>query len=101
MNRKYQVILPDWLEDYIKFLVERYELNFSEVIRLQICYSILCLMEKIYPDFKPGLTVEDIAMIPTDYPKEQDREELLRRLSKIYFETRKAVEYRFEQEKKN
>jgi hypothetical protein len=98
MNRKYQVILPDWLEDYIKFLVDRYELNFSEVIRLQICHSVLCLMEKIYPEFKSNLSIEDIAMIPKDYPKTQDREELLRRLSKIYFETRKAVEYRLEKE---
>ncbi len=101
MNRKYQVILPDWLEDYIKFLVDKYELNFSEVIRLQICYSVLCLMEKLYPEFKPGLTVEDITTIPNAYPVEQDREDLLRRLSKIYFETRKAVEYRLEKEQKN
>lgn len=98
MNRKYQVILPDWLEDYVKFLVERYELNFSEVIRLQICYSILCLIEKIYPEFKIDLSVEDITTIPREYPKGQDREDLLRRLSKIYFETRKAVEYRLEKE---
>lgn len=98
MNRKYQVILPDWLEDYIKFLVDKYELNFSEVIRLQICYSVLCLMEKIYPEFESGLSVNDIATIPHEYPESQDREDLLRRLSKIYFETRKAVEYRLEKE---
>ena len=97
MPKKFQVVLPDWLEDYIQHLVERYELNFSEILRLEICISILSLIQKLHPEFEPGVGLEEIAKFIQDYdPKKIERDQFLRFLSKMYFETRKAVEYRIE-----
>lgn len=100
MPKKFQVVLPDWLEDYVQYLVERYDLNFSEILRLEICISILSLIRELYPEFKPGVSLEDISEFIKNYdPKKIKREQFLRFLSKLYFETRKAVEYRIDKEK--
>lgn len=93
--QKYQVLIPDWLEGYIKGLAERLDLSFSEIIRAEICYSILCHVIHFFPDYKPGITPADILdLIQSQFGKELEREETHKALSKIYFETRKAIEYR-------
>lgn len=99
MLKRYQVLLPDWLEDNIKLFADRYDLSFSEVIRAKICVAILAAMPKVYPEYEPGLTLEEIMnmFIGTNAVK-MEREEVHRMLSKIYFEARKAVEYRMAKE---
>ena len=49
MLKRYQVLLPDWLEDYIKIGVKSYGFSFSELIRLEICLSILTQIPAIHP----------------------------------------------------
>lgn len=101
MLKRYQVLLPDWLEDYIKYLVDKYNLSFSEVIRTEICTSIIYKISKLYPNYKLGLMPEEILdMDKKDDQKNMERGEGHRMLSKIYFETRKATEHRFNEEKK-
>lgn len=101
MLKRYQVLLPDWLEDYIKYLVDRFDLSFSEVIRMQICIAILNMVERIYPEFKLGITPDDIIKhIRQNLKQELDQDARHKVMSKIYFETRKAAEYRIAQEKK-
>ncbi len=100
MLKKYQVLLYEWLEEHIKYLADRYGLSFSEMIRGQICISTLTAMGYLYPEYKPDITVSVIL----EKFKEQDknvltREDMQRALSKIYFETRKAIEYWKEREK--
>ncbi len=98
--KRYQVLLPDWLEDDIKHFVKKYKISFSEAIRAEICASILATVPKQFPEYKPGLTHEDmIAMIKKMANEKRTREEIRRLLSKVYFEARKAAEYRFAKEK--
>jgi len=102
MLKRYQVLLPDWMEDYIKFLVEKYDLSFSEIIRAELCFSFLNTIIKLCPEYKPGITPEDIVeSVRLDGGDELKREDLHRLFSKMYFETRKAVEYRLNKEKKS
>lgn len=101
MLKRYQVLLPDWLEDYIKHLVEKYDMSFSEVIRAEICYSILSGVASVYPDYKLGITIQEITKLSKNYNQDKmERDEMHRILSKIYFETRKAVEFRLAEDKK-
>ena len=99
MLKRYQVLLPEWLEDNIKFFADRFDLSFSEVIRAEICVAILSAIPKLYPEYKPGLTHEEIMnmLLETNAVK-MEREETHRILSRIYFEARKAVEYRMAKE---
>jgi hypothetical protein len=99
--KRYQVLLPDWLEDYVKLLVGKYDLSFSEVIRAMVCNWILVTVPSLYPELKLGITPKDIhELIKTEAQDGMKREDVHRMLSKIYFESRKAVEYRMTQEKK-
>ncbi len=101
MLKRYQVLLPDWLEDYVKLLVDKYDLSFSEVIRTMICNWILASVPDIYPEFKPGLSPKDIhELVKSEAQENMKREDVHRMLSKIYFESRKAAEYRMSHEKK-
>ena len=101
MLKRYQVLLPDWLEDYIKFLVDKYDLSFSEILRAEICFSILCSVTHLFPEYKPDLKKENmLAHLETSVGNDITREDMHRMLSRIYFETRKAVEYRLAKEKK-
>jgi hypothetical protein len=100
MLKRYQVLLPDWLGDYIKTLVDRYDLSFSEVIRVEVCLSILSVVTNMFPEYKPGIKPNEIYdLIKKQAEKEMERDEAYRILSNIYFETRKAIEYRSSKEK--
>ena len=101
MLKRYQVLLPDWLEDYVKLLVDKYDLSFSEIIRATMCNWILASVPNIYPELKLGITPKDIIeMVKAEAQDNMKREDMHRMLSKIYFEARKAAEYRIAQEKK-
>lgn len=93
MLKRYQVLLPDWLENYIIQIAESFDLSFSEIIRLELCFSILSSTKSFYPKYKMGITPKEI-LESAFSQKEGKEEEKHRFMSKIYFETRKAVEYR-------
>lgn len=95
MLKRYQVLLPDWLEEYIKMGVEAYGFSFSELIRLEVCFSILTQIPILHPEYKPGLNIKEIFgainQAATEIP---DKKKYASVVSQIYFETRKAIEYR-------
>ena len=95
MMKRYQVLIPDWMEDYLKVAVDRYDFTFSEVIRGMLSIAMLCITKAIQPEYKPGIDMEKILKGLTEAPNfEFEGAELHDLLSKLYFETRKAVEYR-------
>ena len=58
-------------------------------------------MPLLYPEFNPEIDAKKISeLIEKKIADEIDQDEVHRYMSKIYFEARKAVEYRFAQEKK-
>jgi len=101
MLKRYQVLLPEWLEEYVKIMANKHDLSFSEIIRAELCFSVLSVINHLYPEYKPGLNLEEILnKIKFEIP-DAEREDIHRIISKIYFETRKAVEYRMNKEKKS
>ena len=94
MLKRYQVLLPDWLENYIIQIAELFDLSFSEIIRLELCFSILSSTKSFYPKYKMGITPKEILESAHGQKEAKEEEEKHRFMSKIYFETRKAVEYR-------
>ena len=99
MLKRYQVLLPDWLEDYIIFFSEKYGLSLSELIRAEICISILASVPNAFPDYKSDLSFEGIHKIMDEIEQNGlSKAEVHRVLSALYFEARKAAEFRFEKE---
>jgi len=95
MLKRYQVLLPDWLEDYLKWGVKQTGLSFSEIIRLEICFSVLAMIEELHPEYKPNLSMKDIISMAKSFNKSKlKKEDISRFASNVYFETRKAIEHR-------
>ena len=94
MLKRYQVLLPDWLENYFRIGVDAYGYSFSEIIRLQICFAVLAQIPAIHPEYKPNINLQDILIAINQATKENaDKKTYDRLVSKIYFETRKAIEH--------
>jgi len=101
MLKRYQVLLPDWLEEYLKFLVDQYDTSFSEALRVELCIAVLCMVPRLFPEYKTGTTADEIAKcVNQNQEQEMDQDERHRNLSKIYFEARKAIEFRLKKETK-
>ncbi len=97
--KKYQVFIPEWLDDYIKHAAEYYDLSISEILRLELCFGALCAVTSLYSEYKPEISVNDFMENLRQHQKGKlEREDLLRLCSKVYFETRKAIEYRYKKE---
>ena len=102
VQKRYQVLIPDWLEEYIKWGVKKYKLSFSELIRLEICQAVISYISELYPEYNAGHSRKDFLKILNSYEKKQlKRENLDKIISRIYFEARKAIEYRFLKEKES
>ena len=104
MLKRYQVLINEWLADHIKDITEKYDVSFSEAIRLTLCVEFGRHIAKRYPKYKYGITEEEIARMSIPSEKSMGKQELEKRhkfISKVYFEARKAIEYAREQEKKS
>jgi len=100
LNTKYQVLLEKWMADYIEFLTKKYDLSTSSVIRAHICLATVCIMPLLYPEYKVNSVKEGMA----EYAKKvsnriQEDTDVHEILSKITYEARKAIEFRFSKEK--
>jgi len=101
MLHRYQVLLTDWQADHIKTLSNKYDVSFSEAIRILLCLQIIEVDSISYPKLKAEVPKHSIASIV----KKRNRgtfesEELHKVFSKIYFEARKISEKWTELEKK-
>lgn len=102
MLKRYQVMLTDWQEEYIKFLAERHDLNFSEIIRLMLCLETMLVTKLLYPEYKISFPLKEILSKADEIvsQKKRNKEGARLILSKFYFEARKATEYRLSKEKR-
>ena len=100
LNKKYQVLISKWMEDYLKFICERYDLNFSSAIRVHMCLGFIYSLSSIEPNYKIDLPKDQLLKLSKKASKDElSEEEIHQFLSKIVFEARKAVEYRLSKEK--
>ena len=48
MLKRHQILLNDWLVEYIKNCSDRYDISFSEVIRLTLCVEMGLLIYEFW-----------------------------------------------------
>ncbi len=95
MLKRCQILLEDWQEEYLKNVSERYDLSFSEVIRIGLSEALLYIISLLQPEHKSKLTEKQfrdmiIKLGKNDIPA-YERHKII---GTIYFEARKATEYR-------
>lgn len=94
MLKRYQVLLEDWMEDYVKFIAEKYDLSSSAAIRVHLSLSILYVISILHPEYEPVLSDKELQEVSKKAAEnELDEAEVHKMLSKVLFESRKAVEY--------
>jgi len=102
MLKRYQVLLNDWLADYIKLLTEKYDASFSEVIRLSLCMEYAYTISLGNPGFKTKLNhKKTINKLNRLIKTKKFAEENHKIISQTYFEARKAVEFALEKTKQS
>ncbi len=95
MLLRQQVLIEDWLVEYLKFLSERYDLSFSEVVRIALCAQFNEMVTLLYPKIKSRIDKKKfLRLLQVSDKNKQSREELHKFISKIYFEARKTIEVR-------
>lgn len=97
MLKRYQVLLSDWQAEYAKFVAERYDMSFSEVLRM--CLSVFAIeaVGLLHPTYKSKFDTRKFVAAAKGLKKESlDAAKMHTYLSQLYFEGRKAVEYRIE-----
>jgi predicted DNA-binding protein YlxM (UPF0122 family) len=100
MLKRYQVLLTDWQEEYVKFLVEKYDLSFSEVIRILIVLEAIMITGHLHPEYKTGISMKKLAVeLKKMANPNRNEAEMYKLISAGYFEARKAIEYRMSKEK--
>ena len=102
MLKRYQILLNDWLMDYIKLLSEKYDASFSEVIRLSLCYEYMHTIALRHPEYKMKLShkkiIEHLEKLIETKRFEEKQHKII---SETYFEARKAIEFALGKEKKS
>lgn len=95
MLKRCQVLLEDWQLEYIKNAAERYDYSLSEVLRIFLSEGFLCVITALHPEYKPNITKKYfVEMARKAANHNTSLEEKHKSISKIYFEARKAAEYR-------
>lgn len=95
MLKRCQILLEDWQEEYIRDVAERYDQSFSEVVRIVLSEGFLHIISLLHPEYKSKLTGKHLTeMTKKAGNSNTPEEERHKSIGKLYFETRKAVEYR-------
>jgi hypothetical protein len=95
MYKRCQILLTDWLQDYVKDAMELNDLSFSEMVRIILSEGILHTVTLLYPSYKAGITKQDLAKwIKKGADPKTTSAEKHQLIAKLYFEARKAAEYR-------
>ena len=96
----YQVLLPKWLEKHVKHRADELDLSYSEVLRVQVCVAIISFHTVQFPEYKTSMTVEHISQIVKKVAdKKIEKKEFQEFASDLYYETRKALEYRYSEDR--
>ena len=94
MLRRCQVLLTDWLEEHMKLIAKRADISFSEMIRIMLCYGVLRTAPEVFPECKTKVDkklLTNLTREATNLKTQLERKYQL--ASRLYFETRKLIEY--------
>jgi len=95
MLKRNQVLLNSWIVDHAKAIAKKYDVSFSEVIRLLVCLQACAHIKMCYPEYNYKVKSSDLSRVisATNKKGNLDPEEFHKFFSDIYFESRKAMEF--------
>ncbi len=98
MLKRYQILLDEWLADFLKERAELHDISFSEAIRLGLCIYYGSMISEMYPEYKFDFSPKKLVPMMKKNSDMNSSEEIMSKvISDIYYETRKAMDYYREQ----
>ncbi|MFA5096001.1 MAG: hypothetical protein WC478_01530 [Candidatus Omnitrophota bacterium] len=95
MLKRHQVLLEDWQVEYMKAIAEFYDISLSESLRMLISLGTLNIVNMANPEYKMGVSLKYIEQgIKRFGAPSSTRDKKFTDLSQLYFEARKAADYR-------
>ena len=95
MLKRHQVLLEDWQIDYLKFISKHYDVSLSESIRSLLCVSIIQIISEWYPNYKNAASLKRIVdCLKKALNGKINKAEFHELMGELYFEARKAMEFR-------
>lgn len=102
MLKRHQVLLEDFIVDYARHNAQKYDISFSEAIRLALCIQYGNWISEKYPKYKFPFAPKKLKeREPNTYGSKRDLLKHHKLMSDIYYEARKAIEYALAREKKS
>jgi len=99
MLKREQVLLTDWLSDWFHYNAKKYDISYSELLRICLCLQIGEWVKKKYPKYKFNFSQLEMTKEFKAFTETKHSEEGLHKsFSKLYFEARKAVDFLVSQE---
>jgi len=99
--KRFQVLLIDWQEEYIRYISKKHNYSFSETLRIILSEGMLYIIPLLSPEYRSVITKKDLSKLIKKVAKTNSTEaERHKFISTVYFEARKAVEYRLGKAKK-
>lgn len=94
MLKRYQVILNDWQAEHYKEVSKKYDVSFSEMVRMALCLDIIYATQLSFPKYRAKLNDKLLkkAIKTRSITQAMTIEQFHAFLSKVYFEARKATE---------
>ena len=94
MLKRQQILLADWQVEHFKIISQKYDVSFSEMIRMALCMDIMFATKVAFPDHKWSVNVKMLeeTIKKRDIVGNIGEEKFHSFLSKLYFEARKATE---------
>jgi hypothetical protein len=101
MLKRHQVLLEDWQIQYLQAVAEAHDISVSEALRVIFSMGTICAVEAIHPEYKSAVPLLEIAkMMKKTNQRPFSMDYVHKMISTIYFEARKAVEFRIPRLKK-
>ncbi|MDD4908844.1 MAG: hypothetical protein PHJ00_07280 [Candidatus Omnitrophica bacterium] len=95
MLKRHQVLLEDWQVEYMKAIAKFYDISLSESLRMLISLGTLNIVNMVNPEYKMGVSLKEIEQgIKRFGTPSSTRDKKFTDLSQLYFEARKAADYR-------
>ena len=102
MRRREQVLLTNWLSEWFHYCAKKYDMSYSELIRITLCLQIRDWIKRQYPKYKFNFSQNQLTKELNRLVKGEGSESKVHEyLSTLYFEARKAIDFLMAQEPKN
>ncbi|MFH1995467.1 MAG: hypothetical protein ABIJ27_00540 [Candidatus Omnitrophota bacterium] len=95
MLKRYQILLNEWQAEHYRSISVKYDVSFSEMIRMALCYDTIKATELMFPKYRSSIDEKKLRNVikGNDIIEEMGMDGFHEFLSRIYFEARKASEF--------